>query len=167
MLKSILGALVALVIMPSPAAAQATASAQGQAEVEIVSPISIAHIDQTALRFGTLVVRAAGTVQISGPGNVNVSSGIDVVGGFQTLDGFTVTGEPGRNFSVLAIGGGGTVQSVDDQMTFTVEFPGGTSGYILNAQGVATVAVGGTLSVNLGQRPGAYTGQYTVSATYE
>lgn len=167
MSKPILGALVALAIMPSPSAAQATASAQGQAEVEVISPINISHISQAALRFGSLIVGATGTVRISGGGNVTASNGIDVIAGTTSLDAFTVTGEPGRSFSMTVLTDRPVVQSANnDQMPFAVEFPGGSS-YQLNGQGTAPVLVGGTLNVTLGQRPGAYTGQYSVTATYE
>lgn len=156
-----------LAIAPARVAAQTTASEQGHVEVEIASPISITHDSLAAMRFGSFVVGAAGTVRIGAGGNVTTSPGIDAAGGFTSLDTFTIRGEPGRLFSVLQTQERPVLRSANDLMPLAVEYVDGVTGYRLSSQGAATLRVGGTLGVRADQRPGAYTGQYLVRVAYE
>lgn len=167
MLKPILGALVALAIMPSPAAAQDTANEDGQAAAEVVRPISIAHIDGAALRFGPWVANSGGVVEIRSPGiRQRVSGDVQRIDGVGTLDAFTVTGEVGRFFRVNTYPG--TVFNANgDSMSFTTSQPGGEGFVYRIAAAGTTVAIQGQLTIGNNQASGLYTGQYQVEAFYE
>lgn len=144
-----------------------TASATGTANATVVGPLQITHTTGAALSFGSFTAGTGGTVTVSTAGVAGVTGDVGLVtGSAASADAFTVTGTANRAFNI-ASSTGNTVSSggaTPATMAFTVST--GASG-TLNAAGSYALAVGGTLNVASGQAPGAYTGSYTVTVTYQ
>ncbi|WP_295529809.1 DUF4402 domain-containing protein [Novosphingobium sp. Chol11] len=156
----------------APALAQAapgnTRSVSGTATAAIIRPIAIVAV--ASLRFGVIArPSTAGTLTVSTTGAVSTTGGVTGSnainqGALAARTGtFRVTGDPGRSF-VVVLPPTATVTTSAGSMNislFTVgALPGSTSGTL-------DIAVGGTLSVSAAQTPGAYSGTYRITATYQ
>lgn len=159
MKKIILAA--ALVLLPSGSAYAATAN--GTANATVVAPISVAHNSGAALNFGTFTADTGGTVTVTAGGSGSVSGRVVFVSGSANrADGFTVTGDGNRGFTIST--GSGSVSDGTNSMAFTTT-PSAATGTL--SSGTATFTVGGTLTVGSGQAANAYTGSYVATVNYQ
>ncbi|WP_341711418.1 DUF4402 domain-containing protein [Erythrobacter sp.] len=158
-------AVFAAVAAVPASAAGASATTDGDAAAEIVAPIAILH-QRATLHFGTLVVGSiGGTVVVDDQGNASSSPDITHVPGVTpTADVFTVSGEPGRNFSFVTEAGKVSGPAGSTDMGFTTSAALG--GTLDNLTGTFDINVGGELTVNGSQTPGSYVGTYRVTAAY-
>ena len=164
-MKKILLGVAAATILAAPAMAAPgdTATAQGSATAEVVAPITLNHVTNAALSFGTFTTgTTGGTVVVDQAGDGVASSDVTLIGGsLESADAFTVAGDNGRSFSITTTSG--SVSNGTDTMDFTTDAPqSGT----LSATGTASFAVGGTLTVAGGESAGDYSGTYDVTVTY-
>lgn len=158
MKKFVLAAFGAAFAIPAAAAPGDTDTAQGVATAVIVAPIAIVH-DGGALDFGTIVPgTTGGTVVVTTAGVGSVTGDVTFVPtSTNSEDTFTVTGDANRDFNIVA---GNEVMA---GMSFTTDVA--TTGS-LDASGLATVSVGGTLTVAANQAAGTYNGTYDVTVSY-
>ena len=139
------------------------ASTTGTATANIVTPISIAKVNDLA--FGSIApTSSAGTVTIS-PAGVLSSSNVTTLTSTRTAGSFTVSGQdncaytitlPANGVVTLSGPAGSTAMAVSD---FT-----SSAGTI--TAGSAAVYVGATLAVGANQATGLYTGTFNVTAAY-
>ena len=165
-MKKLIMIAAASTVFATPAMAEPgnTDQATGRATAEVVAPITIIHDTGAVLNFGTFTAgTAAGSVTVT-QGGVPSATGdaVHVATSTSSADSFTVYGDGGRSFDIVAAGGS-VSEAGGASMTFTTDAPGtGTIG----AGGSTGFSVGGTLSVNANQAPGVYVGSYVVTATY-
>lgn len=160
--SEILSSMV-LILLASPAAANTTDTTTTVAIAEVLTPIAISHDVGAALNFGTFLPGGGGTVNVPVTGGHSVSGSVVLIGGsIPTRDSFTITGEPGRGFSISATAG--TITSGDDRMTYSASLRDISGTFDLT--GRTTLFVGGRLAVAANQRPGRYTGNYIVTVSY-
>lgn len=138
-----------------------TSSAIGSATATVVAPLTITH-NTGALAFGTFTAGTGGTVVVDSAGTGSATGDVGFVSGSaNSADSFTVSGSGNRNFNITATGG--SVTSGTDTMAFTVSVPASAS----LSGGTYSLPVGGELTVGSAQAPGAYTGSYTVTVSYQ
>lgn len=156
-------AALAAFSVPAVAAPGDTDNATGTATAEIVAPISITHDAGASLSFGTLTAGNGGTIAVSPAGTAGTPTGEVrlLAGSTVSADGFSVSGEDGRSYSITV--GGGTVTSGTNNMSFTTS-ASKASGSLTG--GSDTFSVGGTLTVGANQAVGSYSGSYTATVTY-
>ncbi|MBD2843117.1 DUF4402 domain-containing protein [Erythrobacter rubeus] len=159
----LLAAASAVVSAPAMAAPGDTSTAQGSATAEVVAPITLTHVTNAALDFGTFTTGDnGGTVVVDLAGDGTDSGDVTLIGGSaEAADAFTVAGDASRSFSITT--SAGSVGNGTDTMNFTTNAP--TDG-TLNGSGAAAFSVGGTLTVAGGESAGVYTGTYDVTVAY-
>ncbi len=166
------GALVVLLGTSLDAMArQNGATVSASAGATIVAAMGI--VANTAeLDFGSIVagVNAPGTVEQTAAASPE-RTGIGVTLGSATTvsaASFSVTGDGSATYDIMLPSGPETVARTNatDEVTVTPvsSLPSGTG--LLNAGRTQTIYVGGTLKVARSQRPGAYTGTFNVTLTY-
>ena len=148
---------------PAVAAPGNSDSADGVATATVVSPISIEHDLGASLSFGTITAGdTGGTVVVTRGGAGSATGEVTLMpDSVESADSFTVTGDANRDFGISATGG--TVSDGTNTMNFTTN---ARANHTLDGTGTATFTVGGTLTVGGAQAPGAYTGTYSVTVTY-
>lgn len=159
----IVAGAAAMFATPAMAAPGNSDDATGAATAEVVAPITITHDAGAVLNFGTFTAgTATGTVTVSQAGAGSAAGDAVLLStSTESADAFTVTGDAGRNFDIVATDG--TVTTAGGAtMSFTTDAP--ASGTITG--GSVGFSVGGTLSVGANQAAGSYSGSYTVTATY-
>lgn len=165
-MKKILLAAVALAFVPATAFAAPSgneSTANGSASATVVSPIVLTHTSGAVLNFATFTTGTGGTVVVDTAGAVSATGDVGLVpGATGSADGFSVTGDASRSFSITTTGG--SVTSGASSMTFTTS-PSAASG-TLSAGGTASFSVGGTLTVPGTAAAGNYTGSYSATVTY-
>lgn len=156
-------AIVALAGFAAPALAQN--SAQAASSTNIIVPISITNA--TGLQFGTIARPASSTGTVT----INATTGARTFGGNVALVSstsgratFDVDGDASRAFSAVVpanfiLGNGTPADNIT--VTLTSDVPAS-----LNASGEALIGVGGTFTIGSTQTLGAYTGNFTVSVSY-
>ncbi len=158
----VIGAVVTGAAMLSLQLQAATDTAVATAT--ILTPISITK--NTDLSFGDVYPDAVttGTVIVDTTGSRTASGGAALGATAGSAASFTVNGEPSATYvltlpaSPVTLTSGGNTMTID---TFTDD---GT--YTLDGTGAETVNVGATLNVGAAQAAGTYTGNVTVTATY-
>lgn len=168
MRKIVLAAALAAGLASGTAhAAGNTASANGTANATVIGPLAITHDSGAALSFGSFTAGTGGTVSVTSAGAVSANGDVGLVTGVNaSADTFTITGTANRAFGIAASSGNtvSTGGATPATMAFTVA-PGSSAA--LNASGTFAMSVGGTLTVASGQAPGAYTGTYSVTVSYQ
>lgn len=164
-MKKIILVAAALAVFSTPALAAPgnTDQEDGAATAEVVSPLTLTHTVGASLNFGTLTAGDnGGTVVVTRAGNGTASGDVTLMpGSVEAADAFTVAGDASRSFSITT-----TDSTVDDgtnSMAFTTD---ARANHTLDASGVASFTVGGTLNVGVGQAAGVYSGTYSVTVTY-
>jgi len=163
---------VAAILALAPTVAQAapgnTRTVSGTATATIIRPIAIAAT--ASLRFGVIArPSTAGTLTVSTTGAVTTTGG--VTGSNAINQGalgpragtFRVSGEPGASF-VVVLPPTATVTAPGGSMIISLFTVGALTG---SPAGTLDIAVGGTLAVSAAQTPGAYSGTYQITVTYQ
>ena len=166
--KQIVASALVLFVMGTKANAQATT--QAIATATIVTPISIAWVDD--LEFGNLAVTATGgavtlNAQTGARSQVGGVTFPVVTGTFNAAD-FTVSGQGTYTYAITlpsaAVTLTGSVSGTMDATAFT-SFPASTG--VLGAGGTQTLKVGATLAVAASQAAGTYTSaNFDVTVNY-
>ncbi len=165
---AVVGAALAAVSFGSAANAATTASATATAE--ILSTLAI--VNNTGLRFGTIAVNGAGSATVGGDGSTSCSASL-VCAGTRAPASYTITGSdtvgvaltvPTTNATLTYVGwlGGGAAPTMTVS-GFNAYFPTGTT----LVGGTTTVQVGGVLAVAAAQAAGTYSGSFDVSVEYQ
>jgi hypothetical protein len=165
-LASGLGALAAAAGVASVAHGQTSATATGAGSATVVEPFSANKISD--LVFGTIVKPTTGTATVS----VDVSgsrslTGTVAVGGAGAAR-FQVLGQGGRAYSVTVPPSFNMTSGTNTLVVTTVDNSGGGGALSgsLGAFSTATFGVGGAINLTTGTASGAYTGSFTVTASY-
>lgn len=165
MKKIVFAAFLAANASVAMAAPGDTDDATGAASATIIAPISVTHDSDVSLNFGTIAVDSeGGTVQINASGTV-VEAGTTAAvlsDSSTSADAFDVSGDADRAYSITATDG--TLSGAGDDMAFVTALSK-TSGTLDG--GSDSFTVGGTLTVAGDQAAGDYTGDYTVTVSYD
>lgn len=168
-------ALGLLLLVPGVARAQ---TARATAQATIVEPLGLVKVQD--LRFGRIAVNAAGTVTVNADsGACTASGGIIATGGC----GFgQFAGQGSRKLTVriqipttVTLAGPAGSTMVADTITLgatpDLAFLGTTGGtpryQISSSNGIFTFRLGGRLNIAANQRPGQYSGTYSVTVQYQ
>jgi hypothetical protein len=132
------------------------------ASVNIENPIVLT--ETTALSFGTVIAGEVGNTVITASSTLNtiVASGSGTLTG-GTVGLISINGDASQTVN-LTITGPLTLTSGTKTLNITWNIEKTTA--TLDANGVASVKVGGALTVPANASTGFYTGSYTVNATY-
>lgn len=164
--------LLAGVLAAVPAAAQnSTDAAATDARATVVTPGSLANA--RSLHFGDIIPGpTAGTVTVTDLGSRSATGGVTLAGSSHHPALFVGLGR--RNQQIQLSFRSSTIQITGPGVPMTVtlapiaRFNGGLNGNrpgrwrITASNGFFSFPVGGTLSVNANQRPGAYSGTFEV-----
>lgn len=137
------------------------ASANGTANATIIDAIAITA--DLSLEFGTIINGAANTVTVDTAGARTATDATQLAGGTVRAAEFTVTGDPGRAYTVtipspISVTFGADSMNVGNfSHNASLTIPG---------TGSETFQVGGDLSVANGQAAGTYTGTLVVQVNY-
>lgn len=157
--------------MGSVLAGAALLSLQGQAATDtavatatILTPISITK--NADLAFGDVYpdAVATGTVTVDPTGARTAGGGAALGATAGSAAQFTVNGEPNATYVLTLPAAPVTLTSGANTMTVDTFVDDGI--YTLDGTGAETVNVGATLNVGANQAAGTYTGNVTVTATY-
>jgi len=170
--QSTLGALM-LIGMAAPAMAQSnTSSANAAGSITVYQPLTLAS--DVDLAFGRVVRPAsgAGSVTIANDGTPSFANGVVGLASTRSAARFTVTGE-GGSLVTLVIPATATLNntsgtgSLSVALTHDVATPSNTqlSGG-LGTTGTHTFHVGGSIPIADTTASGAYSGSFSVTATY-
>lgn len=151
-------------------AAPSSSTVSGAAQADILTPLTIAAVDE--LSFGQLTrPTAAGTVVLTPGGTITTTGGVLTSTSIaQTVrrgpGTFSVVGEAGRAFTVdlptVAILRQGT-----RNMRLSAFRSNWAPGAVFNPARTFALSVGATLNVGANQTTGTYTGSYAVTVTYQ
>ena len=168
--KLLLGAAVIFALAATPALAQNTASTSANSSITVYQPISIAK--DRNLEFGRVVrpSSGAGSVTIANDGTRTPAGGVVGLTSTTSAAGFTVTGE---GASLVAISIPATFQLMNGAVPLTVTTtndlatPASTAlSGSLGGTGTKSFNVGGSVPITDTTASGAYSGSFTVTATY-
>jgi hypothetical protein len=154
---------LATVLLAFSATTFAQLSATATASATIVTPLSITKT--VDMNFGKVAVTGAGTLILTPAGLLTPSANLTVQGGTVTAATFTVAGQAGQTYAVTLPPAATTL---DDGATHTMTVDTWTSDYAAGGAIPATLHVGATLNVALGQVGGVYTSAtpFTVTVNY-
>ncbi len=155
--------LIAAPAGPAFAASGNASTTSGTANATIVNPIVLTHTAGTTLAFGKFTRGTGGTVVVTSAGVASVTGDVGLVpGSTSSADGFAVSGDASRSFSIATTGGNVTSGAATMAFTTAASAVTGTT----SAAGAAAFTVGGTLTVSGSQVAGAYTGTYNATVNY-
>jgi hypothetical protein len=167
-MKKVILAIAAL-LANSAVAHGATASssvASGAARATVANALKIVHPVGAGLNFGIFSAGTGGTVVVSQSGVGSITGDIGLVAGNAvSRDSFTISGDTTRGFAITT--SSGNTVSKGGATPATMAFSLSTPATATLVAGSYTLPVGGTLIVGNAQSPGAYTGTYTVTVTYQ
>ncbi|ATQ43875.1 DUF4402 domain-containing protein [Caulobacter mirabilis] len=174
MIVKSLAAIAALAVVAAAAPAMAqSASTTGSGSITVIRPLTLTK--NADLRFGTVVrpSTGSGTVTVSAAGARSVTGGVVGLASGDTPAAaqFTIDGEGGQSISVT-IPATFSIANGPDNLTVTTSnnLVGSASSQTLsNALGAAgslVFRVGGSVPIDSTTATGLYTGNFTVSATY-
>jgi hypothetical protein len=150
--------------------AQNGASVSANASATILEGISIVNSSQKDLAFGTIVAGpSSGSVKVApnGTRTVELNGGQQLASSTAQAAQVILRASPNSAYTitlpstaVTIVNGAGNVMTVSN---FTAD-PNGSA--TLNTSGEAMINVGATLNINGNQKPGYYTGTFSVSFAY-
>lgn len=149
-----------------PAVAQ---SASGSGSIKIVRPLTVTK--DTDMAFGT-IIRGAGTVALTAADSTvrSVTGDLGVVGLGQTAAKFTLDGEGAQTVSVnVPATFDMTNSSTSGTLTVTTSKDIGattTLSSTLGSAGTKVFYIGGSIPITATTASGAYSGTFTVTASY-
>jgi hypothetical protein len=152
---------VALSLMAPPCLA---ATATGAASATIVEPVAVGALQP--MRFGTLTKPNQNSVVILSPAGALTLGGNVQSSGQHNAASFTITGEPNATVTVTVDPTFSLAGPNSTNVTVTTSNDAIGGGVHLDGSGVATVNVGGSLTLIQGQQSGFYGGSFTVTANY-
>lgn len=162
-------ALISLSVA-TPHQAQA-ATGTGNMTAVVLTPIAVTV--STDLHFGSITSGTAGTVTIDVAGVRGVTGGVTPVTGLAAETNALVSIAAGTGIVIdIAMGAtsytvtNGTVNMMVDNFDIGTNGNGPTITDTLTAS-PTTYGIGATLNVGATQAPGTYTGQFTVTASYQ
>ncbi|MFM9934573.1 MAG: DUF4402 domain-containing protein [Novosphingobium sp.] len=170
-LSGIVTMALAMALLPGTAfAAPGSSTTNGAAQAAVIQPLRISAV--SPLAFGQITrPTAAGTVVLDPAGAISTTGGVltstaIAQSGVRGPGTFTVTGDPGRLFTlslptIAALRSGSRLMLVG---TFRSNW---ATGDALGVSGSYTVSVGATLRVGANQTIGTYTGSYAVTVAYQ
>lgn len=163
--------------LTSPALAKAPpVTKRGNAQVVVVTPLSLIVVSQ--LNFGKLISgTTAGTVTLS-PTNVRTTTGgVTPLNNATTVAAYAGFGQLNQLVDIslgansILLTGPGTSMTVNNFVigsTPTAPLTTTPTRFRIGAtSGAFAFPVGATLNVNANQKPGVYTGQYTLTLNYQ
>lgn len=160
----------ALSALATTAHAQSTSSASASGAVAVIQPIALSKTAD--LNFGTIVKPQTGTATVAvdsaGSRTVTGTQAVNTAGNAPTAAAFSIQGEGGSAYSV-SVPGSFTMASGANTLTVTTVNSAGGGGTLSGGIGTtasATFGVGGTINVDTATASGAYTGTFTVTASY-
>lgn len=161
-------------MMQAEADTVASASTTANASATIIQPITIAS--SSNLAFGTIVRPSSGssTITVSNAGTRTVGTGGAVglnSGTTPSSATFTVTGEGGQSISVtvpatITLSSGANQLTVTTTNNMTGSASSQTLSNSLGTAGTLDVKIGGSITVSSTTPSAAYSGTFTVSASY-
>ena len=168
----------ALGVSAAPVHAQSSDTEQAKASANIVKPLSFFKTDD--LEFGRIIAgTSAGTVRIHPNGARTSTGGVTLVGDASEYRPAGYAGKGGVTRIVfLSLGSSSIwiynatgqrmrVRNFEIGSTPTVILDTGATRFsITNANGIFEFPIGATLEVGANQAQGAYSGTYTITATY-
>jgi hypothetical protein len=157
----------------SVAHAQNSSSTSASGSATVIQPISISPT--SPLAFGTIVKpndASVATVTVDpGTGVRTIAGGAAAGLGTTTAAGFAIVGEGGSAYNVsiptqinLVSGSNTLVVAATNNSTATIL---GGAGASVGTTSTNTFGVGGSFNISNGTPSGAYTGTFTVTATYQ
>jgi|WetSurMetagenome_2_1015567.scaffolds.fasta_scaffold855647_1 hypothetical protein len=159
---------LAVVMLAFTATAFGQTSATANAGARIISPLSIAVVNN--MHFGTIMRGTASTILLTPAGARSVATGtatLSALAPVHSAASFTVTGEPLLTYAItLPTDGTVTITGPGPAMAINGFSSSPATTGALSAGGTETLTVGGTLSVAAGQTSGTYTGTFSVSVNY-
>lgn len=149
------------------------ASQNGNATAEVVTPITVTETQ--VLNFGQFAVgTAGGAVIMSDSGAISAGADIDLLGSSGAQQGtFTILGQANKAIAVSVLGAATLSDGSASPNTMGLTASATTPPSVLDASGVATLNVGGVLSVVGNQAPGTYStanaggSPYSVTVNYQ
>lgn len=146
--------------------AQAATTATGTATAEVLSSLTVTAVDD--LRFGQIAANTGGTVTVNADSTV-ASTGALVSTGTRGPASFDVVGTPSTMVIVTLPAAAVNLTRVSGTETMSLNGfntdPNGA--FQLDASGLGSFTVGGTLNVGNAQVAGQYTGTFDVSVEYQ
>jgi hypothetical protein len=162
-----LSALTSIATLASTASAQATATATASGTATVLAPLTANKTSDLA--FGTIIRPNTGsaTVTVDNAGARTVV-GAAAVGGSATAASFQVIGEGGSVYSVTVPASFNMTSGANTLAVATTNSSGG-GGTLSGSAGTVSTAsfgVGGSINVSTATAAGAYTGNLTITASY-
>lgn len=162
-----LSAVAAVASVGSAVHAQSSATATGSGSASVVDPFSALKIADLA--FGTIIKPSTGvaTVAVDASGTRTLTGAV-AVGAGVTAAQFAVLGQGGSAYSVSVPSTFNMTLGTNTLAVATVNNSGG-GGTLSGGAGTYTTAafgVGGTINLTPSTPSGAYTGNFTVTASY-
>ena len=148
----------------------ATASASASGAVAVIQPIALSK--STDLNFGTIVKPLSGTATVAiaagGGRTVTGTTAVNSVNNAPSAASFSIQGEGGSAYSVSVPGSFTMATSGGSSLTVTTvsNSTGGTLSGNIGSSASASFGVGGTINIDTGTASGAYSGTFTVTASY-
>lgn len=145
------------------AASGNTSTTSGASTATVVTPIVLTHTAIAKLGFGKFTHGTGGTITVTALGIGSVTGDVGFVPGSTTsADAFALAGDISRSYSIVTTGGNVTLGATNMAFTTTPSAIAGT----MTIAGISAFTVGGTLTVAGTEGPGAYTGSYSATVTY-
>lgn len=173
---SLLGALLAMSVLPAQAAAQEVES--GEASAFLVTPLSF--IKQTDLDFGQIIAGSTdGVIVMDSAGTITTTGGVTQIDGTQTPARFwgfgaflqTVLINSDANSYILTRNGGTETLTMDALLIGSqppiIINPNPRRFRIVNTDGYFSFTIAGRLQVPANTVPGTYEGQFAITLEYE
>ncbi len=132
----------------------------------IVQPIQINKIAD--LDFGDIAAgtSSTGTVVVAANGNRTSTGGVSLINsGTHTAANFSITGHPNASISII-LPASAIINSGSNSMLIDNFISNVGSSTVLNSLGQSSIDVGATLSVDVNQPYGLYTGTFDVIVAY-
>ena len=162
-----LSALTSIATLASTATAQTTAQATATGTATVLAPLTANKTSDLA--FGTIIRPNAGsaTLTVDNAGARSVV-GPAAVGGASTAASFQVIGEGGSAYSVSVPASFNMTSGANTLAVTTTNSSGGGGTLSGSAGSVSTASfgVGGSINVSSTTAAGAYTGNLTITASY-
>lgn len=145
------------------------ASASANVSSSIIQGIQVTN--NSNLRFGAMIPGSGGTVTVGVSGSRSATGSITLLSASSfpfTAATFTLLGAPSQTYSITLPTTATLTRQGGSETVVVGSFASNPSSTgALDASGKGTLAVGGTLTISGSQTAGYYTGQFTITLTYQ